>query len=703
MIKFDVCAFLEEQFGINMNEQQKQGVLEISDNTLLLAVPGSGKTTVMVARIANLILNHHVSPRSILTLTFSRESAMDMAARYQTLFGNQNNHLPKFSTIHSFCYSVLRLYKDRYGRQMPQLLETAQRNQILIEINQTVNNSFLGDDGLEELQNLIGYIKNTCATKTQITKIKTDIENLSQIHELYEQFKKENSLMDYDDMLQHTLVILQKCKEITDYYQRMYQYIHVDEAQDTSLLQHKIIKKLASKSKIFMVGDEDQSIYSFRGAYPDELLKFEQNYKDAKLLKLEQNYRSGSDIVEKANQFIKINNNRYVKEMFTDNDKAGAIEKVYLNDYREQFSALVKAVKSIPADMTIGVIYRNNESGLLLSKALLDDDMSFYIKEHKISLFKSGIIKPVIAFMEFVDSPSNIKLFEQLYKRFKISKASFDIIKSVYRKYPTIMDCVLNESRMEQGEANFAVVVKDVLRQVRGKSPSQIIEAFEKQLGYDGFLRWRIESGYSAPNILQKLHIFKELSKEYSAADDFIKAMSGFEERISRFSNKENSRITLTTVHSAKGLEFDVVFLIDMVDGVLPTTAAIESSEKGEEADIESEARLFYVAVTRARERLVIYHANSMYGQQATQSRFITHLLKSGKMTSMRTAIKRSIPKVQMDLAPYTQKKMVHNFFGEGIVLRIDSEVALVRFAEHGNKEINLRYCLEKKLIREIT
>lgn len=700
----NVCDYLNEQFNINMNEQQKQGVLDVQNNTLLLAVPGSGKTTVMVARIANLILNHNTSPRSILTLTFSRESAADMASRFEALFGKVTSHTPKFSTIHSFCYSVLRLYSERYSRPMPKLIEASQRNQILIEINKSVNDSFLGDDGLEQLNNIIGYIKNTCATKSQINKLEdgTDIERINEIYVIYENFKKENSLMDYDDMLEHTLVILRKCKDIFDYYQKMYKYINVDEAQDTSLLQHKIIKKLASKSKIFMVGDEDQSIYNFRGAFPDELLKFEQNYKDAKILKLEQNFRSCIDIVDQSNKFIKISKDRYPKEMFTHNEGKGKIDKVMLNDFRGQFAYTVKVVKDTPKDKTIGIIYRNNESGLLLSKLLFDEQVPIYVKEHKVSLFKSNIIKPVIAFMQFVESPKNIKLFEQLYKRFKISKMSFEVIKGTYHKYNTIMDCVLNEGRMEQSEVNFAVVVKDVMRQVNGKTPCEVVEAFEYQLGYGGFLRWKIESGHSAPNILQKLHIFKEFSKEYSTIEGFLKGIQEFDTTLLKGSDKKNNRITLTTVHSSKGLEFDTVILIDMIDGILPTTSAIEDSENDNQKEMESEARLFYVAVTRAKERLIFYQSSKMYGQQAMSSRFVTRFLRTEnkKVVYIKDA-KDTDDITNEELKLYERKNVKHSFFGSGVVTCVQGDVATVLFGDE-IKQINLKYCITQQLIKEI-
>ncbi len=703
----DVCELLAERNNIIFNDQQRQGVWDVDKNTLLLAVPGSGKTTVMVARIANLIINHKIAPDEILTLTFSRESAKDMAARYESLFSDISEDLPKFYTIHSFCYGVLYRYCKRYNRSMPTLIESDKRNQIFIGINNRVNHCYIGEDVLEELSNTIGYIKNVCMDEVAIKKLECGVENIADIFRLYEQHKKDNGLMDYDDMLDHAFIILKRCGDILGYYQSKYRYINVDEAQDTSVLQHRIIKLLSSRCKIFMVGDEDQSIYRFRGAMAEELLGFNSRYSDPVILKLEQNYRSSKDIVSRANHFIKINSKRYDKEMYTDSKKKRGVVDLVLTDYKNQYTHIVKEIKNTPKGRSVGIIYRNNESGILVSRMLQQNKIPFYVKDHKVTLFRAATIRPVLAFMMFVNSPNDIKLFEQLYKRFKLSKGSFDIVKAKYKNYPTIIDCVLKEDGIEQSEVNHAVVVRDVLKRVKGKSPFKIIEAFEHELGYGGFLRWRIESGYSSANILQKLYILKEIASEHKTVDSFMAGIKAIESGLrGNIGMDTGCPVTITTIHSSKGLEYDTVIMVDMIDGVIPTEEAIDEGEDGNLDSMESEARLFYVAVTRARQKLLILRSNKVHGTAVKPSRFVTRFLalakdKAAEDRSLQPAPQRGTekPPEKPSLVGYKGKRMVHNNFGEGIVKKLEEDIATIKFKDHGVRCINLRYCLEQGLI----
>ncbi|MBQ4153160.1 MAG: UvrD-helicase domain-containing protein [Oscillospiraceae bacterium] len=264
----------------------------MSDNSrhlLLLAVPGSGKTTVMVSRIARLI-EEGVLPDQILTMTFSREAAKDMASRFHTLFPTLP--IPQFSTIHSFCYRVLRHYAARYQRPLPKNIEAEdsaiKKGTLLRQIYLNCHQDFIGEDELETLSSEISIIKNRMIPPKQLSSYSFETTNIGEIFEEYERYKKEHRLMDFDDMLTLCFEIFQKCPTLLAEYRQKYPYIHTDEAQDSSLIQHRIIALLAQDNNLFMVGDEDQSIYSFRGACPEQLLSFAQVYPDAIILKMEQ-------------------------------------------------------------------------------------------------------------------------------------------------------------------------------------------------------------------------------------------------------------------------------------------------------------------------------------------------------------------------------------------------------------------------------
>ncbi len=306
----DFIKYLNDRYNIDLNEQQQKAVLNIEGPILLLSVPGGGKTTVIVSRCANMILNHNIDPENMLTLTFSKASAIDMGQRFKKIFGDEIKNNVNFSTIHSFCYSVLRTYANKRCVSFPTIIEDEKaplsKNQLLKKFYFEFNEEYISDDKLEELSNAICYIKNMMLTIEEINESDIDIKNIIEIYKSYEEYKRINNYIDFDDMLSITLKLFKKNNELLNYYRRKYTYINIDESQDTSYLQHEIIKILVSpRNNIFMVGDEDQSIYTFRAAFPKALLNFKETYPKAQIFLMERNYRSTKSIVNAANLFIK--------------------------------------------------------------------------------------------------------------------------------------------------------------------------------------------------------------------------------------------------------------------------------------------------------------------------------------------------------------------------------------------------------------
>ena len=291
-----IFDYLQQKFGIRFTEQQQAAVQTIDGPVLLLAVPGAGKTTVMVARIANMIFCHGIDPSAILTITFSKAGAQDMRRRYEGLFAapshQQGKALPQFCTIHSFCYQVLGSYCRLTGGVAPALIEPRERSGMLREIYQQVNGEFLSEDLEEELISNLSLIKNAMLRQQQVEDgktIQTQIKNLWKLYQGYSALKKEHKRMDFDDMLGYALTVLKRYPPILQQYRQRYRYLCVDEAQDTSRLQYAVIGLLVQQEQnLFLVGDEDQSIYRFRGACPENLLAFPSLYPQAKVLKMEE-------------------------------------------------------------------------------------------------------------------------------------------------------------------------------------------------------------------------------------------------------------------------------------------------------------------------------------------------------------------------------------------------------------------------------
>ena len=414
-----------EKHRIYLNPQQRQAVLDDSARLLLLAVPGSGKTTVMVSRIARLIGEKGISPSSILTMTFSREAARDMEARFRSLFPELP--CPRFSTIHSFCYQVLAHSSRVQAKPLPRNIETEnapiRRPQLLRRLYNSLNPDYIGDDALETLESEITFITNRLLPPKELSGYPFETARLGEIYQQYTAFKRENNLMDFDDMLTLTLSLFEQQPDLLRQYRQRFRYLNLDEAQDTSLLQHRVIEKLAgSCDGLFMVGDEDQSIYSFRGACPQELLRFGSIYPGARILKLEQNFRSEREIVERANLFIRQNQNRYDKNMFCDRPEGDSIYELELPDYSGQYDQILELVRTLPPGERLAVLYRNSESAVPLVDLMEKNGIPFYIKEHRSPFFKSFIVRDILSYIRLSRDPNDITAFRSIYPRLYLSK-----------------------------------------------------------------------------------------------------------------------------------------------------------------------------------------------------------------------------------------------------------------------------------------
>ena len=678
-----------KNMGIALNTQQTDAVLDQSRYLLLLAVPGSGKTTVMVCRIAHLISYENVSPRNMLTLTFSREAAGDMTRRFSALFPALVK--PKFSTIHSFCYSVLHHYARLNRRQLPQNIETESgpisKAALLRQIYNSMNQDFIGDDALDMLSAEIAYIKNMMLSKSEIKKHTFETAHIDSIFEQYEKFKKERNWMDFDDMLSLCLDIFKKYPDILEQYRRKYRYIQVDEAQDTSLLQHKIIEMLAiNNTSLFMVGDEDQSIYSFRGAYPEALIRFSETYPGAKILKMEENFRSEWEIVDKANHFIKQNKDRYEKNMFCANRTTDCIYDMELPDYSYQYTEILKMTQKLKANETMAVLYRNNESSLPLIDLFDKKGIPFYIKEHRASFFNHFIVRDILSFFRLSKNPNDLDAFKNIYYKLYLSKKIYQYVVLHCTEYDNIFDVVLSLKILKDSTAYKIREMRDKLPSVWKMPPLRAIQYIEDRLGYSEYINSRAANGYIPENLHQKLNILKAVAAGFQNIEDFITRLQELEQMILN-SDRKTACVTLSTMHSSKGLEFDHVVILDLIEGLFPSSAAIEEKLNDNRELYEEEVRLFYVAATRAKKRLYLFESHKINGCKAYPSRFLYHLL--GEEMNPQAEI--------------CGKKVYHNVYKNGTVIESqDEDNITVEFEWFGTKTISLSYCLEQGIIKFI-
>ena len=688
-----ILEYLKEQFHLSFTQQQLQAIETIDGPVLLLAVPGAGKTTVMVSRIASMIYEHGIAPSSILTITFSKAGARDMRRRYEGLFGQLEKETPLFCTIHSFCYQVVGSYCQATGGVAPQLIEARERSMALREIYQRINQEFLSEDLEEELVSNLSFIKNAMLRQEDVEQnekqpaenrvLETQVKNLWSIYKAYNNFKRDNGLMDFDDMLSYTLTILKKYPQILEYYQDRYPYLCVDEAQDTSKLQHAVIGLLAQKSQnLFLVGDEDQSIYRFRGACPENLLEFPKQYPKAKLLKMEENFRSTGEIVEHANRFISFNKQRYPKNMFTHNERGGPIEVKKLHDFADQYHAAIEAYLAEPG--TTAFIYRNNLSAVPIADILDRNDVDFYIKEHKARLKNNYVVSDVLAFFSLSFDPKDFAAFSRIFyktssclKRNMLSRIPQGPLmegESYFDRMVTLCD-----ENQNTGKIRY---ISMMVEQLHKMEPLKAMECILYQIGYLGYLEFTSGAGYSMQ--AQKLNILMSLASRVSTVEQFLDRIDELDEIVVQHAQRPQARLTLTTAHSAKGLEFDTVVLLDCMDDIFPAHSAVEKWKLGMEEEMEEEARLFYVACTRARKRLVLPYANFSANTPAVPSRFLSRLMEPEQKEEQAKAD---------GIRLYPGLMIEHKNFGRGQVVSVNRERGTFTafFGKNGTRTLTIQ------------
>ncbi len=493
--------------------------------------------------------------------------------------------------------------------------------------------------------------------------------------------------MDFDDMLSLCLDIFNKYPDILAQYRQKYRYIQVDEAQDTSLLQHNIIEMLAfNNTSLFMVGDEDQSIYSFRGAYPQALIRFSETYPGAKILKMEENFRSEWEIVDKANHCIKQNKNRYEKNMFCANQMTDCIYDMELPDYSYQYTEILKLAQQVGENETMAVLYRNNESALPLIDLFDKKGIPFYIKEHRASFFNHFIVRDILSFFRLAKNPNDLDAFKNIYYKLYLSKKIYQYVELHYTEYDNIFDVVLSLKMLKDSTACKIRDMRDKLPSVCKMPPLRAIQYIEDRLGYSEYINSRANNGYIPENLHQKLNILKAVAAGFQNIDDFITRLQELEKMIRNSDNKA-TRVTLSTMHSSKGLEFDHVVILDLIEGLFPSAVAVEEKLNDNRELYEEEVRLFYVAATRAKKRLYLFESHKINGCTAYPSRFLYHLLGE-------------------ELSPQAElcgKKVYHSVYKNGTVIEsADGDNIMVEFEWFGTKTISLSYCLENGIIKFI-
>lgn len=688
---------LEKNYKINLNNQQKEAVTHTRGPALVLAGPGSGKTTVIVSRTAYLILELKIKSENILTMTFNKAAAIEMEKRFNNIFSGISDKKVHFSTFHSFCNSVVKDYEKMQGKYLSRIEgdEESKNNKRLIlkEIYKNINGSQINDDELEGLINDIGVIKNKMIKNLQ--EFNTNIKNFSQIYKSYETYKRENLLMDFDDMLTFAYAILQRYPNILKRYTGKYTFIQVDEGQDLSKIQFEILKLLvgSEEKNIFLVADDDQSIYGFRGAEPEYILSMEKQFNGCSFYYLSNNYRSTANIVEISSSFIKNNTERYDKKHSTCNEYKHDPFIVKTKDQSVQYNFIVDKVKEHLREnnSTVALLYRNNISSIPLAEALDRNGINFNVKQNKVFFFNHWVVQDILAFLKFSQDQTDIDSFWRIYYKMNryISKAMLEYALNVGYKN-SIIDGILKNNDLETYRKMTLLNVKSEFKKLSKKKPFDALNYIEKDFNYFEYVKdYCDDTGLFYDYIYSLFGVLKVMALKCRKITDYLQRIEEVKELLENPTS--GARLTMSTIHSSKGLEYDCVMMLDMVNSELPGESAIDLFREENKAELlEEERRLFYVGITRAKEYLYLIYPNFRNGFREERTIFIDEILDCIKMKSLNDITEGMI--------------VNHKHFGEGVIAAILEEnkgSIIVEVDFNGiRRKFDLIMCLEKGILK---
>ena len=601
-----------------LNDRQKEAVISTEGPCLVIAGAGSGKTKVLTHKIAYLISEKYVKPWNIIAITFTNKAANEMKERIQNIIGDAANDL-WMGTFHSICVKILRKYIDRIGFDHSFLIfDTSDQKTLIKECLKDLK----VDDKLFTDRAVLSEISNgkneMLEPKDYKIKYAGDFrrETIGNIYELYQQRLKENNALDFDDIINYTIKILTENPDVLEYYTEKFKYVLVDEYQDTNKAQFMLVSILASKyGNITVVGDNDQGIYSFRGADITNILNFEKDFPGTKIIKLEQNYRCTGNILKAANAVIKHNENKYEKKLWTANDE-GELPSIYqLEDEYDEASYVVKQINHLKTEeyykySDFVVLYRMNSQSRAIEDILRREDIPYKIVGG-LKFYERKEIKDIIAYLRLIYNTSDNISLKRIINEPKrgIGKTSLDNIQQISEQNGISMYEVIKNAeqfglnRVKANADDFINLIEELRTKQNELSISELIKETLNKSGYTKALE--LENSVEAESRIQNLEEFLTVAIEFE--EEFADNTLGeFLENITLSSDIDNvedaeNSVTLMTLHSAKGLEFPTVFLVGLEEGIFPGYKSI-----GEENALQEERRLFYVGITRAKEHLFL-------------------------------------------------------------------------------------------------
>ncbi len=702
----------------SLNKQQKEAVTTSSGAVLVIAGAGSGKTRVLTYRIAELI-ERGVKPYQILAITFTNKAAKEMRARVESLVGSSANNTT-ISTFHAFGAKFLRYEIEVLGyRRSFTIFDSNDQQAIIKQIFKTLDMDSKRYN-IRAFLNKISKLKNEGISAKGYEKlIETDYDKqFGRVYRNYEEMLFNNNGVDFDDLLILPLKILREFPEILSKYQQRYQYVLVDEYQDTNSLQYELVKLLSQKQQnIFVVGDADQSIYSWRGADMRNILNFEKDYPNAKVILLEENYRSTQNILDAANCVIKNNVNRKEKNLFTSKGEGELLTYMrYTNEFEEAEHVIDKITtlkRSGTSYENIAILYRTNAQSRVFEELLLRENIPYKIVG-SFYFYARKEIKDIMSYLRLIINPDDDVSFLRVinYPKRGIGSTTVSKLQEIASANEKSLFSTIDLGALSNSANEKLFKFRDMIYELIAVSEEiSIVSLIEEVLAKTNYLA-SLQADKSLDSEVKQEYVeeFINVARSFLEKHEEVE-LELFLEEISLVADMtmhhdDYQGLTLMTLHSAKGLEFEHVFLIGMEENIFPHRNSLDS-----DAELEEERRLCYVGITRAKETIHLSNAKTrlFFGNRIMnpESRFLNEIdnhLIEGELASQRKVVLKSAYDEQSYAAEVQVEyekgaKVYHHNFGEGVIVNSQEDIITVAFASpHGVKKISALYNSLKKL-----
>ncbi|WXR61364.1 ATP-dependent helicase [Peptostreptococcaceae bacterium AGR-M142] len=661
----------------NLNEKQLQAVNHIDGPCMILAGPGSGKTRVITYRIKNLI-DKGINPKHILAISFTKNSAKEMQERTISLVDDASR--VSFGTFHSIFFKILRYFKNY---DMDKIISESEKFKVIKNILRGLKN--INSENEEFIKNLINDIskaKNNLEEEINLNNKEISSDEFIKVKSLYESYKSETKKIDFDDMLVDTYYSLKSNQNILNSVQNKYRYILIDEFQDINKVQFECINLIANKFKnLFVVGDDDQTIYSFRGANPFFLLDFEKNFDNVKKIKLDINYRCNNNIIETSNMLIKNNENRFDKNIKGVNFKNNTFK--YINFLNAQSEAKfigeeILRLNKVGYDFSdICILYRTNMQSRAFVDVFMDLNIPFYLKDAIFSIYDHWISKDILSYLNIINGNTSQFHYKRIINK-PFRYISKDNILKASLGDGNFLDELCYKNQLKKGQLRKIQKFEENIDFMRYMDLKDIINHIRYEINYDDYIiNYSENRKINAQPMFDILNEFSDSCKKFKNISQLFEHIEAVKRTLeeSKFKNNLKSSVILSTIHSCKGLEFENIFISGANEGIIP-------SNKTKEELVEEERRLFYVAMTRSKSNLYICSYDEKYGKKQEVSRFLKEI----------NFLNKEFKKDDI---------VMHKLFNKGRIESINNNNIIIDF-EDKKRILKLDFCLQNSMIEKL-